>query len=56
MEIDSVAVVLDVPFRREAEVLTTLSKLRLDPQTATITVVVCTTAPRSLQGLEAREA
>jgi DNA-binding response OmpR family regulator len=49
------AVVLDVPFRRETDALTTLDKLRLDPATATLPVVVCTTSPGSLDGLARRE-
>jgi DNA-binding response OmpR family regulator len=50
------AVVLDTPFRQETETLTTLSKLRLDRATTAIPVVVCTTAPRELQGLQDRQA
>jgi DNA-binding response OmpR family regulator len=50
------AVLLDVPFREETETLTTLDKLRLDRATARIPVVVCTTSPRELHGLEGREA
>ena len=50
------AVVLDMPFRQETDTLTTLEKLRLDPATATLPVVVCTITPRELQGLGGREA
>jgi len=50
------AVVLDVPFRQETETLATLDKLRLDRATARLPVVVCTTAPGSLDGLARREA
>ena len=50
------AILLDVLFRQETEALTTLDKLRLDRATTGIPVVVCTTAPRELQGLEDREA
>jgi CheY-like chemotaxis protein len=49
------AVVLDVPFRRETEGLATLDTLRLDPATAALPVVVCTTSPGSLDGLARRE-
>jgi DNA-binding response OmpR family regulator len=49
------AVVLDVPFRQETATLTTLDKLRLDPATTRIPVVVCTTAPGALDGLTRRE-
>jgi DNA-binding response OmpR family regulator len=50
------AVVLDAPFRQETETLATLDKLRLDRATRAIPVVVCTTAPRELQGLQERQA
>jgi DNA-binding response OmpR family regulator len=50
------AVVLDMPFRQETQTLATLDKLRLDRATTALPVVVCTTSPRELQGLEAREA
>ena len=50
------AVILDVPFRQETETLATLDKLRLDWVTTAIPVVVCTTSPRELHGLEGREA
>ena len=49
------AVVLDVPYRQETETLATLDKLRLDPRTAAVPVVVCTTAPAALDGLTRRE-
>ena len=50
------AVILDVPFRRETDTLATLDKLRLDRVTTVLPVVVCTSSPRELHGLEAREA
>jgi CheY-like chemotaxis protein len=43
------AVVLDLPFRRETETLATLDTLRLDPATAALPVVVCTTTPGALE-------
>ena len=49
------AVVLDVPFRQETATLGVLDKLRLDPATARLPVVVCSTAPRELGGLDGRE-
>jgi DNA-binding response OmpR family regulator len=49
------AVVLDVPFRQETAALGVLDKLRLDPATAGLPVVVCSTAPRDLGGLDGRE-
>ena len=49
------AVVLDVPFRQETETLATLDTLRLDPATAALPVVVCTTSPGALDGLARRE-
>ena len=49
------AVVLDVPYRQETETLVTLDLLRLDPATAAIPVVVCTTTPGALEGLVQRE-
>ena len=55
-EVCPAVVVLDVPFRRETEALATLDKLRLDPATAPLPVVVCTISSRELQGLEGREA
>jgi DNA-binding response OmpR family regulator len=54
-EVRPAAVVLDVPFRRETETLTTLDKLRLDPATAATPVVVCTSSPGALDGLARRE-
>jgi DNA-binding response OmpR family regulator len=50
------AVVLDAPFRQETATLAVLDTLRLDPETATIPAVVCTTAPLELRGLEGRQA
>jgi DNA-binding response OmpR family regulator len=50
------AVVLDVAFRQETDTLGVLDLLRLDPATAGVPVVVCTTSPRDLGGLEGREA
>jgi DNA-binding response OmpR family regulator len=55
-DVHPIAVVLDAPFRQETDVLAVLGKLRLDPETASIVAVVCTTAPRELQGLQNREA
>ena len=49
------AVVLDVAFRQETDTLGVLDMLRLDPATAALPVVVCTTAPRDLGGLAGRE-
>jgi two-component system NtrC family response regulator len=49
------AVVLDVPFRQETATLGVLDLLRLDPATAGLPVVVCSTAPRALSGLDGRE-
>jgi len=49
------AVVLDAPFRQETATLGVLDLLRLDPATASLPVVVCSTAPRDLGGLDARE-
>ena len=49
------AVVLDLPFRRETSTLATLDALRLDPATAALPVVVCTTSPGALDGLARRE-
>jgi CheY-like chemotaxis protein len=48
-------VLLDVPYRQESEALTTLDKLKLDPATTAIPVLVCTTTPEALQGIIARE-
>ena len=45
------AVVLDLPFRQETAVLATLDTLRLDPATAALPVVVCTTSPGALDRL-----
>src|SRR5690349_9575481 len=42
------AVVLDVPFRQETATLGVLDTLRLDPATAGLPVVVCSTAPQDL--------
>jgi CheY-like chemotaxis protein len=50
-----VAVVLDAPYRQETAALGVLDKLRLDPATAGLPVVVCSTAPRDLGGLGGRE-
>jgi CheY-like chemotaxis protein len=49
------AVVLDLPFRQETETLAALDALRLDPATAALPVVVCTTSPGALDGLARRE-
>ena len=49
------AVVLDAPFRQETAILAVLDLLRLDPATARLPVVVCSTAPRDLGGLDGRE-
>ena len=49
------AVVLDAPFRQETATLGVLDLLRLDPATAGLPVVVCSTAPRDLSGLDGRE-
>ena len=49
------AVVLDAPFRQETDTLAVLDLLRLDPATAGLPVVVCSTAPRALSGLDGRE-
>ena len=49
------AVVLDAPFRQETATLAVLDLLRLDPATAGLPVVVCSTAPRDLGGLDGRE-
>ena len=49
------AVVLDAPFRQETDTLGVLDLLRLDPATAGLPVVVCSTAPRDLSGLDGRE-
>ena len=49
------AVVLDLPFRQETETLAMLDALRLDPATAALPVVVCTTSPGALDGLARRE-
>jgi DNA-binding response OmpR family regulator len=55
--------VLDLVYRREALVLmvldrldSVLDRLRLDPATAATPVLVCTTTPRTLEGLQGREA
>jgi DNA-binding response OmpR family regulator len=55
-EVRPAAVILDAPFRQETETLAILDTLRLDPATTALPVVVCTTSPRELQGLEGREA
>jgi CheY-like chemotaxis protein len=49
------AVVVDLPFRQETATLALLDALRLDPATAALPVVVCTTAPGALDGLARRE-
>ena len=48
-------IILDVVYRREAEALTTLDKLKLDPATTAIPVLVCTTTPKALEGVAARQ-
>jgi DNA-binding response OmpR family regulator len=50
------AVVLDVVYREESDSLTTLDKLKLDPETTAIPILVCTTTPAMLEGVRAREA
>ncbi len=47
-------VILDVVFREEGRSLTALDKLTLDPETAHIPVIVCSTAAGTLQSLERR--
>ena len=54
-EVRPAAVVLDAPFRQETAILAVLDLLRLDPATARLPVVVCSTAPRDLGGLDGRE-
>jgi DNA-binding response OmpR family regulator len=53
-EVLPAVVLLDAPFRQETAALGVLDKLRLDPDTAAVTVVVCSTSPQELQGLEHR--
>lgn len=48
-------VILDVVYRQEAEALTTLDKLKLDPATTAIPILVCTTTPQALEGVVARQ-
>jgi CheY-like chemotaxis protein len=47
-------VILDVVYREEGRSLTALDKLTLDPETAHIPVIVCSTAAGTLQSLERR--
>ncbi len=54
-EVRAALVILDVVYREEAKALTTLDKLKLDPDTTAIPVLVCTTTPGALEGVAARQ-
>jgi CheY-like chemotaxis protein len=45
------AVILDLVYRQESEALTVLDKLTLDPETAGVPVLVCSTTPALLAAL-----